>query len=133
MQNNVIKEISKEDLIPLSEKMLKEKRRLVIMNGYVDKDGNNVVVYNFDIDGQLETYLCRGYGKLPSLTSRYKGSAQWCEEEICEMMPIEFEGLKKTGRLFLPDEFDGSGQILVMPLDELKKINEKSGKDYSNQ
>lgn len=121
--------ITKEELIPIAEKMLSEKRRLVIMNGYVDKEGNNVVAYNFDIDGDIKTYLCKGYSLLPSLTPIYKGSAQWCEEEICEMMPIDFEGLEKSGRLFLPEEFDGSGQILVMPLSELKKSREEREKE----
>jgi hypothetical protein len=35
------------------------------------------------------------------------------------------EGLKKLGRLFLPDDFDGSGQILVLPISELKKSREE--------
>jgi Ni,Fe-hydrogenase III component G len=121
--------ITREELIPIAEKMLNEKRRLVIMNGYVDKEGSNVVAYNFDIDGDIKTYLCKGYSLLPSLTPIYKGSAQWCEEEICEMMPIDFEGLEKSGRLFLPEEFDGSGQILVMPLSELKKSREEREKE----
>jgi hypothetical protein len=121
--------ISKEELIPIAERMLSEKRRLVIMNGYIDKEGNNVVAYNFDIDGDIKTYLCKGYSSLPSLTPIYSGSAQWCEEEICEMMPIDFEGLDKSGRLFLPEEFDGSGQILVMPLSELKKSREEREKE----
>ena len=35
-------------------------------------------------------------------------------------------GLNRSGRLFLPEEFkDGEGQILVMPLKELKKLKEK--------
>lgn len=115
--------ITKEELVSLAKKMLSEKRRLLIMNGYVDKEGNNVVAYNFDISGDVKTYLCKGYDVLPSITPIYGGSAQWCEEEICEMMPINFEGLSKSGRLFLPDDFDGSGQILVMPLSELKKCD----------
>lgn len=125
--------ILKEELIPLVKKMLEEKRRLVIMNGYVDKEGDNVVAYNFDIDGDIKTYLCKGYKVLPSITSIYGGSAQWCEEEICEMMPIDFEGLDKTGRLFLPDDFDGSGQILVMPLSELKKSKEEKEDELKNK
>jgi hypothetical protein len=116
--------ISREELIPTAQKMLEEKRRLVIMNGYVDKEGNNVVAYNFDVDGDIRTYLCKGYSELPTLTTVYGGSAQWCEEEICEMMPIQFDGLEKSGRLFLPDDFDGSGQILVLPLAELKKAKD---------
>lgn len=123
MHKGEIKEIKREELLPLAEKFFKEKRRLVIMNGYVDKQNNNVIAYNFDIDGNIVTYLCRGYDWLPSLTPIYKGSAQWCEEEICEMMPVEFTGLDKSGRLFLPDDFDGTGQILVTPLSELKKEN----------
>lgn len=113
--------VIKEELIPTAEKMFEEKRRLVIMNGYVNKEGENVIAYNFDIDGNIRTYICKGYNKLPSLVPIYKGSAQWCEEEICEMMPMEFEGLEKGDRLFLPDDFDGSGQILVVPMSELKK------------
>jgi hypothetical protein len=117
--------ISREELVPLVNKMLEEKRRLVIMNGYVDKEGKNVVAYNFDFEGDIKTYLCKGYESLPSITPIYGASAQWCEEEICEMMPIDFEGLEKSGRLFLPEDFDGSGQILVLPISELKKSKEE--------
>lgn len=117
--------VTKEELLPLVQRMLEEKRRLVIMNGYVDKEGNNVIAYNFDFDGDIKTYLCKGYRSIPSITPIYSASAQWCEEEIAEMMPIEFEGLTKSGRLFLPEEFDGTGQILVMPLSELKKAADK--------
>ncbi|MFD3157454.1 NADH-quinone oxidoreductase subunit C [Haloimpatiens sp. FM7330] len=126
MKKPKIIQISKDEIIPLAQKMLEEKRRLVIMNGYVDKEGNNIIVYNYEIDDRLVTYMCKGEKKLPSITHIYGGSAQWCEEEICEMMPIDFEGLKKGDRLFLPDDFDGSGQILVVPLNELKK-GEKQG------
>ena len=39
------------------------------------------------------------------------------------MMPLKFEGLIFSGRLFLPEEFkEGEGQILIMPLNELKKL-----------
>jgi hypothetical protein len=117
--------LTKEQLFSKAEKLRRENRRLVIINGYIDKEGNNVVAYNFDIDGHIKTYLCKGYSTLPSITPIYGGSAQWCEEEICEFMTINFEGLVKSGRLFLPEEFDGTGQILVMPLSELKKAVEK--------
>ena len=93
MQNDIT-EISKEELLPLAEKMSKEKRRLIIMNGYIDKEGNNTVVYNFDVDGQIKTYVCKGCSTMPTVTHIFKGAAQWCEEEISEMMPIEFEGLE---------------------------------------
>ena len=42
------------------------------------------------------------------------------------MMNMKFDGLNRSGRLFLPEEFkDGEGQILVMPLSELKKYKDK--------
>lgn len=123
MQENIIHEIEISDLIPLAEKYLNEERRLVIMNGYINTDGQNVIAYNFDIDGKINTYLLKNEKVVPSLTPLYKGSAQWCEEEICEMMDVEFMGLEKSGRLFLPEDFDGTGQILVIPLNELKEKN----------
>lgn len=120
-KKNII-DISKQELIPLAQKLFDEKRRLVIMNGYIDKEGKYSVAYNFDVDGNIVTYLCKSSEPVfPSLTTVYKSAAEWCEEEICEMMPVKFEGLPKVKRLFLPDDFDGSGQILVLPLNELKK------------
>ena len=62
---------------------------------------------------------------ISTVTNIYKG-AQWFEEEIQEMMPLKFEGLIFSGRLFLPEEFkEGEGQILIMPLNELKKLKDK--------
>ena len=115
--------ISKDELVDIAKKFHSERRRLVMMNGYVDAEGQNVVAYNFDFDGHLKTYQVKGEKVVPSLVPVYKGTVQWCEEEICELMDIEFEGLEKSNRLFLPEEFDGSGHILVMPLDELKEKN----------
>lgn len=127
MHKTDITYINKDEIVSMAEKMLSEKRRLVIMNGYVDKEGNNVIAYNFDIDGNLKTYICKGEKTFPTITHIYKGSAQWCEEDICEVMEVDFEGLKKGDRLFLPDDFDGSGQILVTPIEELRnKYKEKS-------
>lgn len=116
-------EISKEELINLAEKMKADRYKLLIINGYIDKEGRKVVAYNFDINGNIKTYLLRGYDSLPTLTKVYKGAAQWCEEEIEEMMPIKFDGLERSGRLFLPDDFNGEGQILVLPIAEIKNMN----------
>lgn len=121
MSESKVIEITKDQIIPIAKKMLNEKRRLVVINGYVDKEGNNVIVYTFDVDGTMVSYSCKGEQSYPSITNIYGGSAQWCEEEICEMMPVSFEGLKKQNRLFLPDDFTGSGQILVVPMEDLKK------------
>ena len=41
------------------------------------------------------------------------------------MMPVKFIMLKRSGRLFLPDEFkNGEGKILVLTLNELKKLKD---------
>ena len=62
--------------------------------------------------------------EIPTATSIYIGAA-WFEEEIEEVMPVKFIGLKRSGRLFLPDEFkSGEGKILVLPLNELKKLKD---------
>ena len=60
-----------------------------------------------------------GEDEIPTATEVYKGAA-WFEEEIQEVMPLKFLGLKASNRLFLPEEFkNGEGKILVLPLDEL--------------
>lgn len=119
-------EVKKEDILNIANKMFKEKRRLLIINGYINEDGQNVIAYNFDLGGPVRTYLLKGEDEVPSITPVYGGSARWCEEEIEEMMMVKFQGLDRSGRLFLPDELkDGEGQILVMPIEELKKFKDK--------
>lgn len=119
-------EVKKENLINVAKEMFKDKRRLLIINGYINEEGQNVIAYNFDLGGPVRTYLLKDESEVPSITSVYGGSARWCEEEIEEMMMVKFQGLDRSGRLFLPEEFkDGEGQILVMPLEELKKYKEK--------
>lgn len=132
MHKTDITYINKDEIVKTAEEMLKEKRRLVIMNGYVDKEGNNVVAYNFDIDGNIKTFICKGEKVFPTITHIYKGSAQWCEEDICEVMDVEFQGLDKGDRLFLPDDFDGSGQILVTPIEELRNKYKNTSDTESN-
>ena len=107
--------------------MYKEKRRLVMINGYINENKENVIAYNFDVNGDITTYLVKGEEVLPSITPIYSASARWAEEEIEEMMNMKFEGLDRSGRLFLPEEFKDGWQdkILVMPLSELKKYKDK--------
>lgn len=119
-------DIDKSQLIDLANKMLTEKRRLLMINGYINEEKQNVVAYNFDIDGGVTTYFIKGESEIPSITPVFGASARWPEEEIEEMMPVKFTNLNRTGRLFLPEEFkDGEGQILVIPISELKKYKEK--------
>lgn len=124
MENISVEEINKQDIISKVQEVRSKGGRLVAINGYVDENKKNVVVYTLEYDDVRRHYHVRGEEILPTVTSIYKG-AQWFEEEIQEMMPLKFEGLIFSGRLFLPEEFkDGQGQILIMPLNELKKLKE---------
>ena len=123
MGNISVVEIQKKEILSKVQEVRDKGGRLVAINGYVDKDKNNIVVYTLEYDNFRKHYHIKGETILPTVTNIYKG-AQWFEEEIQEMMPLKFEGLIFSGRLFLPEEFkEGEGQILIMPLNELKKIN----------
>lgn len=125
MSNSIKEEISKEILISKVQKVRDKGGRLVAINGYINKDKNNVVVYTVEYDNVRNHYHIIGENIIPTLTTIYKG-AQWFEEEIQEVMPVKFDGLESSERLFLPEEFkDGEGQILIMSLDELKKLKDK--------
>ena len=124
MGNISVVEIQKKEILSKVQEVRDKGGRLVAINGYVDNEKNNVVVYTLDYDDFRKQYKVKGESILPTVTNIYKG-AQWFEEEIQEMMPLKFEGLIFSGRLFLPEEFkDGEGQILIMPLSELKKIKD---------
>lgn len=124
MGNISVEEIQKKDITSKVQEVRDKGGRLVAINGYVDKDKKNVVVYTLEYDDIRRHYHVKGEETLPTVTNIYKG-AQWFEEEIQEMMPLKFEGLIFSGRLFLPEEFkDGEGQILIMPLNELKKLKD---------
>ena len=124
MGNITVEEIQKKDIVSKVQDVRDKGGRLVAINGYVDAEKNNVVVYTLEYDEVRRHYHVKGENILPTVTNVYKG-AQWFEEEIQEMMPLKFEGLIFTGRLFLPEEFkEGEGQILIMPLNELKKLKD---------
>ena len=124
MGNIIVEEIQKNDIVSKVQEVRDKGGRLVAINGYVDAEKNNIVVYTLEYDDVRRHYHVKGENLLPTVTNVYKG-AQWFEEEIQEMMPVEFEGLVFSGRLFLPEEFkDGEGQILTMPLNELKKLKD---------
>lgn len=119
-----VEEIQKKDIILKVQEVRDKGGRLVAINGYVDKEKNNVVVYTLEYDDVRKHYHVKGEKSLPTVTNIYKG-AQWFEEEIQEVMPLKFEGLVFSERLFLPEEFkEGEGQILIMPLNELKKLKD---------
>jgi Ni,Fe-hydrogenase III component G len=115
------KEIQKDDVVSLARDMKSKGCPLVVITGNADKEGNPIVSYSYDVNGAVETFSVKDQKFIPSITGIYGTAAEWFEEEIAELMDVGFDGLDKKGRLFLPEEFDGSGQILVSPLSELVK------------
>lgn len=122
MHESIFIEISKDNLFKTCQEMINEKNRLIIINGYVDKEKKPIVSYSFLKRNELISYYIRGENEIPSVTPIYKDLATWCEEEIEEVMPVKFNGLNRGGRLFLPEEFEGKGEILILPLEELKNM-----------
>lgn len=125
MENIIKDEILASNLIEIIKSCKEQSGRLVALNGYINEEKNNVLVYTFEFSDCRKMYFVKNISEVTSITDIYKG-AEWFEEEIEEMMPVKFIGLERKGRLFLPEEFSaGEGQILIMPLNELKKYKEK--------
>ncbi|SHE42656.1 MULTISPECIES: NADH-quinone oxidoreductase subunit C [Caloramator] len=121
-------EIKKEEIVPLAKKMKENGHRLVMIHGFVDKEGKHVVNYQYEVGNCIESYTVKGEDTLPSISEIYDVAASWPEEELYELMGVKFEGLNMRGRLFLPDTMlEGQGHILVTPLDELRKKTLKEG------
>lgn len=120
--------ITKDQIVPIAERMRKEGRYLVMIHGFIDKDGQMDVSYDYAVDPAIESYHVVGETKLPSIGDIYDTAATWPERELNELFAIEFEGLDMSKRLFLPEdmlETQGKGQIMVMPLAELREKNIK--------
>lgn len=121
-------DIKKEEIVPLAQKMREKGYRLVMIHGYVDKEGKNVVNYQYEVGNCIESYKIVGESVLPSISHIYDLSAAWPEEELFELMGVQFDGLEMRGRLFLPDTMlEGQGHIIVTPLDELRKKTLREG------
>lgn len=123
-------EIKKDEILIIAERMKKDGMRIVMIQGYVDRSGQNVVCYQYAVDNCIESYYINGQTELPSISHIYDLAAAWPEEELFELMGIRFEGLQMRGRLFLSDTMlDGQGHIIVTPLAELreKAIGVKEG------
>ena len=122
--------ISKDQIVPIAEKMRKEGRLLVMIHGFINEEGLMDVSWDYAVDPVIESYHVIGETSLPSIESIYDVAAAWPERELNELFALEFEGLDTSLRLFLPEdmlETQGKGQIMVMPLSELREKNEYKG------
>ena len=123
MQPYEKKFITKEELIPVAEKMRADGVTLAMIHAFIDDEGNANVSYEFQKDPSIVSCTIVGESTLPSISAIYDLAAEWPEREIMELMPITFEGVDTGKRLFMPDSMlDGQGQILVTPMDKLKKM-----------
>ena len=124
MQTNEIINITKDQVVPTAEKMRAEGRLLVMVHGHLENDGTPVVSYDYDDGANLLSYEVRGESTLPTISHIYDAAASWAERDISELVPITFEGLDCSKRLFLPEDMlDGQGQIVVTSLKDLREKN----------
>ena len=124
MQTNKKTMITKDQVVPVAEKMRADGVQLIMIHGYIDNDGTPVISYEYSMGPMVDSYEVRGEHVLPSIEPVYDLAAQWAEREITELIGVTFEGLDTSKRLFMPDNLlEGNGQILVMPLAELRKAN----------
>lgn len=119
-------DIDKEQIVPLAERMRRQGRQLVMIHGFIDKNGQMDISYDYAVEPVIESYHVVGQTVLPSIGEIYDTAATWPERELNELFAVEFEGLDTSKRLFLPEdmlETQGRGQIMVMPLKELVEKN----------
>ena len=124
MQTNNTIAIKRDQVIATAKKMRRQNRLLVMIHGHLEKDGTPVVTYDYEDGANVLSYEVRGEKSLPTISGVYDAAAAWPEREINELLGVEFEGLDTSNRLFLPENMlDGKGQITVMPIEQLRKMN----------
>ena len=120
--------ITKDQVVPIAERMKKEGHFLVMIHGFIDKDGQMDVSWDYAVNPAIESYHVVGETTLPSVGEYFDTSATWPERELNELFDIQFEGLDMSKRLFLPEdmlETQGKGHIMVTSLAELRAKNIK--------
>ena len=121
-------DISKDQIVPVAERMRKAGVYLVMIHAFIDKEGRMDISWDYAVDPAIESYHVVGEMEVPSVGEIYDTAATWPERELNELFGIEFEGLDVSQRLFLPEdmlETQGKGQIMVTPLKELVEKNVK--------
>ena len=125
MQTNEKIQITPEEIVPTAEKMRAENRLLIMIHGHIEKDGTPVVSYDYDDGANVLSFEVRGHATVPTISHIYDAAAQWAERDVAELVPITFEGLDCSQRLFMPDNLlSGQGQITVTPLNVLREENQ---------
>ena len=121
-------EISKDQVVPIAEKMRKAGVYLAMIHGFLNEEGQMDVSWDYSVEPVIESYHVVGETVLPTISEIYDQAAAWPERELNEIFGVEFEGLDMSKRLFLPEEMletQGKGHIMVTPLAELRAKNIK--------
>ena len=121
-------DITKDQIVPIAERMRKKNVYLVMIHAFINKEGLMDISWDYAVDPAVESYHVVGEMTVPSIGEIYDVAATWPERELNELFGIQFEGLDTSQRLFLPEdmlETEGRGQIMVMPLAELVEKNRK--------
>ena len=123
--------ITKDEIVPLAEKMRKNGVTLAMIHGFLGKDGRPNISYEYQVGTGIESYTVEGENVLPSISEIYDMAAAWPERELNELIDITFEGLDTSKRLFMPESMlEGQGQIFVTPMKELiRKVQNKEGEE----
>ena len=117
MQDYQVIPITAADVVPTAEQMRAAGRMLIMIHGYVNKDGQKVVSYEYATDKGIASYSVTGADALPTISTIYSTAAEWPERELNELIGVEFTGLDTSVRLFLPDNLlEGTGQIMVQKM-----------------
>ncbi len=123
-------DISKDQVVPIAEKMRKAGVGLVMIHGYLNEEGKMDISWDYAVEPVIESYHVVGEDTLPTISGIYDEAAAWPERELNELYGTVFEGLDMSKRLFLPEEMletQGKGHIMVTPLEELRAKNIKEG------
>ena len=126
MQNYKKIPITKEEIVPVAERMRKNGVILAMIHGYLTEEGKVNISYEYQLGETIESYTIEGENVLPSISTIYDQAAAWPERELNELIDVTFEGLDTSKRLFMPESLlEGQGQIFVTPMDELMKKNQR--------
>ncbi len=126
MQNYKKIPITKEEIVPVAERMRKNGVILAMIHGYLTEEGKVNISYEYQLGETIESYTIEGENVLPSISAIYDQAAAWPERELNELIDVTFEGLDTSKRLFMPESLlEGQGQIFVTPMDELMKKNQR--------
>lgn len=124
-------DITKDQIVPIAERMRKQNVYLVMIHAFINKEGLMDISWDYAVNPAVESYHVVGEMSVPTISDIYDAAAEWPERELNELFGIEFTGLDVSKRLFLPEDLleeQGKGQIMVTPLNELVEKNRKEGR-----